>query len=176
MKTLLVTVGSTRFDKLVDRVLENDFVEMLSSSGFNLLRIQAGSSDYDRKQVENLMSKYNVEIDIYEYKNSIADDIEAADIIISHAGAGTCIEVLRSNKRLVIVVNDTLMDNHQIELADQLENDNYAIKANSVEEVVEKFNLICDTKSTKLDRFPLKDEKRFEKIFNEELKKLNSNL
>lgn len=40
--------------------------------------------------------------------------------MISHAGAGTCIEVLQAEKTLAVIVNDSLMDNHQVELAEKL--------------------------------------------------------
>ena len=39
---------------------------------------------------------------------------------ISHCGAGTLIETLRGGATAIAVVNETLMDNHQSELADEL--------------------------------------------------------
>ena len=43
--------------------------------------------------------------------------MEKADLILSHAGAGTVMEALRLKKKLVVVINTLLMDNHQTELA-----------------------------------------------------------
>ena len=45
--------------------------------------------------------------------------IFSADLVISHCGAGILLECLRSDHAICIaVVNDTLMGNHQSELAD----------------------------------------------------------
>lgn len=151
--TLFVTVGSTKFDKLIDKLLSwsPDSAKQLTHLGFARLLIQAGRSEHDPQQVAQLMKNYNTEIEIYDYKNSIIDDIKAADVVIGHAGAGTCLEVLRLNKRLLIVVNDDLMDNHQNELAEQLSKDNHAIHT-TVDELSQNLDLIWKD-DTKLDKF-----------------------
>ena len=48
-----------------------------------------------------------------------------AALIISHAGSGSIIESLSRQKPLLVVVNDALMDNHQAELAGQLDADGH---------------------------------------------------
>ncbi|KAL3758490.1 hypothetical protein ACHAWU_004333 [Discostella pseudostelligera] len=66
------------------------------------------------------------------FKPSLTDHMNRADIIICHAGAGTLLEALSlaspserkssSNQKIInAVINSKLMDNHQSELADELE-------------------------------------------------------
>ena len=52
-------------------------------------------------------------------------DMKSADLVISHAGAGSIMESLRLKKALIVVVNQDLMDNHQIELAEAMQEANY---------------------------------------------------
>ncbi|XP_077466473.1 UDP-N-acetylglucosamine transferase subunit ALG13 isoform X2 [Stigmatopora argus] len=53
--------------------------------------------------------------------------MQEADLIVSHAGAGSCLEALGAGKDLLVVVNDKLMDNHQLELARQLHKDSHLL-------------------------------------------------
>lgn len=44
----------------------------------------------------------------------------SADLVISHAGSASIIESLEASKRVIVVVNESLMDNHQFELAEKM--------------------------------------------------------
>lgn len=46
--------------------------------------------------------------------------MKEASLVISHAGAGSVFEALSMNKPTLVVVNETLMHNHQVELAETL--------------------------------------------------------
>lgn len=173
---MFVTVGSTRFDELIERILLDESIEQIIELGFTKLILQVGCSSYSETRLEQVrqdcLNKF--EIELYDYKTSISDDIEKADVIVGHAGAGTCLETLRSGKRLLIVVNETLMNNHQLELAEQLSQDNYVVQT-TVDKFNENLTLICNSE-TKLNKFPPRDAKKFEQIFDEALKKVTSRL
>jgi len=55
-----------------------------------------------------------LEVECFEYMPSLASFMEAADLIISHAGSGSVFEALRLRKVLIAVPNAILMANHQV--------------------------------------------------------------
>ncbi|RYP07719.1 hypothetical protein DL764_002338 [Monosporascus ibericus] len=60
-------------------------------------------------------------------------------VIISHAGSGSIMDALRVDARLIAVPNPALMDNHQEELAEEMERQGYAVwgKLGSLADAVE---------------------------------------
>lgn len=49
---------------------------------------------------------------------------------VSPVGAGSCLETLEKGKPLVVVINEKLMNNHQLELAKQLHRDGHVFYCN----------------------------------------------
>ena len=68
--------------------------------------------------MKNLLD--NPQVDIYDVSTDFDSHMSQASLVIGHAGAGTLIELVSSHTPAIIVINDTLDDNHQAELADKI--------------------------------------------------------
>jgi len=122
---VFVTVGSTQFPSLTTAVLQPEVTEILAGMGFTHMVIQGGSC------LPSVPTSCPLTVDCWAYKPSLAEDMASADLIISHAGAGTCLEVLELGKPLVVIVNSRLMGNHQVELAERLAQDGHLVYGDS---------------------------------------------
>jgi beta-1,4-N-acetylglucosaminyltransferase len=111
--TLLVTVGTTRFDALIDSVSKR--LNDLTSLGIHRIFIQHGHSPW--------VPTPNVESTAFIA--SLDPWIQQSTLILSHAGSGSILEALDAHKQLVVVPNPLLLDNHQLELATRLEQDQH---------------------------------------------------
>ncbi|KAF7304647.1 UDP-N-acetylglucosamine transferase subunit ALG13 [Mycena kentingensis (nom. inval.)] len=116
MSTAFVTVGTFQFDALVEAVLSSAVLQALRTKGYTRLIVQYGLY----KTQESSMEREGVQIELWPSKPSLTADLEQADLVIGHAGAGTILEVLRLGKPLIVVPNPTLLHNHQTELANAL--------------------------------------------------------
>ncbi|KAM4585774.1 UDP-N-acetylglucosamine transferase subunit ALG13 [Fundulus diaphanus] len=123
MKTVFVTVGTTRFDELIESVTSSEVAQVLKARGYERLVLQVGNGSF----VPDAASCAHLSVEAYRFKESIAEDMRQADLVISHAGAGSCLEALGAGRPLLVVVNDKLMDNHQLELARQLHMDHHLL-------------------------------------------------
>ena len=86
-----VTVGSTRFNALVQAVFTEDVLSSLCRKGYRSLIVQCGNSVFEMvSAIQNggtcKMSKAGVDIEFWPYKPSLQEDYEKADLVISHAG------------------------------------------------------------------------------------------
>lgn len=136
--TCFVTVGTTRFDALTNEILSDQTLVALKKLGITTVVAQIGAGEFEKKRFEEVFgpscdhdsgstSFAGLKIEFYRYKPSIADDMTSAKLVIGHAGAGTVLECLRLKKPLIVVINEKLMDNHQVELAAKLADLNHLL-------------------------------------------------
>ncbi|KAM9740857.1 UDP-N-acetylglucosamine transferase subunit ALG13 [Menidia menidia] len=123
MKTVFVTVGTTSFDELIESVTSCEAAQELKARGYQRLVLQVGRGSL----LPAADACPQLRLEAFRFKDSIAEDMRQADLVISHAGAGSCLEALGAGKPLLVVVNDRLMDNHQLDLARQLHQDHHLL-------------------------------------------------
>jgi len=95
LKTILITVGTTKYDELLKEINKKEFFQSLIKLGCKDLIIQYGNTalpeDFPK---DKYISKDNEIINIQSYKfkfdnnenNSFKNDMLKSDLIISHAG------------------------------------------------------------------------------------------
>ncbi|CDF36408.1 unnamed protein product [Chondrus crispus] len=108
----LVTVGSTSFPVLTDYMLTSPALAHLHALGVHTLTVQHGAA-----ALQAVPESCPLRVEAFPYTPDLAAHLDVADLVLSHAGAGTISEGLDKKKRMLVVVNDALMDNHQTELA-----------------------------------------------------------
>jgi beta-1,4-N-acetylglucosaminyltransferase len=112
-KTIFVTVGTTLFEALIEAVSTQQALDWMAEAGYTHLVVQYGKGTSPRLP-KNI---HDIHVETYDFKASLRADMQQADLILSHAGAGTVMEALRMKCKLAVVINTILMDNHQTELA-----------------------------------------------------------
>ena len=84
---VFVTVGSTRFDALVNSVLSFPVLSGLRLKGYRNVVIQCGNSEFHSlNQAKDLLEKSAMDVEIWQFKPSLEEEYQRADLIISHAG------------------------------------------------------------------------------------------
>ncbi|KAJ5349770.1 hypothetical protein N7541_007497 [Penicillium brevicompactum] len=142
MKLCFVTVGATAsFEALLEQVLTSEFLETLADRDYTHLLLQYGK---DGEKIYNNflqsgVSHHGLTLGGFDFKPSIEPEMvmtterekppQERGLVICHAGSGTVLAGLRLGVPLIVVPNTELADNHQQELADILEQDNYAVSS-----------------------------------------------
>lgn len=147
VRTILVTTGGTvTFKQLLDEVTYVAFFELMLELGVKKLYIQYGnevkgkihvSEEYILKLLRDGDTKVEsvneqgrfqykqLQIEIFAFSNTIDEYIKPSDLVITHGGTGSIVDCLRLNKKVIVIPNETLMDNHQLEIANAFESKNY---------------------------------------------------
>jgi UDP-N-acetyl-D-mannosaminouronate:lipid I N-acetyl-D-mannosaminouronosyltransferase len=106
---IFVTVGNTRYNSLIKAIDAH-----LSSDEFDIT-IQIADGEYTPKH-----HKY------FRYSDNIEQYFNDAGLVITHAGAGTVFQLLEDNKKMLVVPNHERVDDHQLDLTNYLEENDYA--------------------------------------------------
>lgn len=161
VKRVFVTVGTTKFDALIEALDTDECMAQLAARGYSHVLMQIGHGTHTPAPRDDDPRFPSVEFFCHDpqYKRHV----EAADLVISHAGAGSIMDALSMRKKIVVVVNTLLMDNHQAELADAMAAQNYCI-ATTCE------HLAATLKTADLDAlvpYPEPDESAFPRLVDQ---------
>jgi beta-1,4-N-acetylglucosaminyltransferase len=126
MRTCFVTVGTTKFDALVETVDSEPVLSALRAKGFDRVLVQYGGGDYVPFAARGANDDAGMVLESYRFKPSLQEDFAAASLVISHAGYGCLMESLALGKAVVAVINTRLMGNHQTEIAGELSRHGHA--------------------------------------------------
>ncbi|KAI1179258.1 glycosyltransferase family 28 C-terminal domain-containing protein [Nemania sp. FL0916] len=157
-RTAFVTIGATAgFRSLLREVVSPKFLAVLKTLNFTNLVVQCGPDlEYFDTIRPHVQESYGVDITAFSYAPDLKkyfmqasrgnDDAGRRDcgVIISHAGSGSIIEALEFDSKLVAVPNPELMDNHQLEIAEEMASQGFLIHGTlgSVTEAVEKIDTV----------------------------------
>ncbi|KAG2497223.1 hypothetical protein HYH03_004812 [Edaphochlamys debaryana] len=123
-RQVFVTVGTTKFEALVERVDSLELLRLLKEKGYTKLVIQKGNGTYSPSNIlpkgQTTGTTEGVQVEYFDYSPSLAAYITSSALVISHAGSGSIFETLTAGVPLIVVPNPLLMDNHQVELGEQL--------------------------------------------------------
>ncbi|OWP06795.1 hypothetical protein B2J93_8852 [Marssonina coronariae] len=129
-KECLITTGATaKFTELIQAALTPECLQTFVDNGFTRLNFQCGES-MPTFEVSKPTEISGLIINGFDFnKNGLYKEMRACQatkssekgLIICHAGAGTVLDAMRLAVPLVVVPNSSLLDNHQEELADELE-------------------------------------------------------
>nr|CCA17259.1 UDPNacetylglucosamine transferase subunit putative [Albugo laibachii Nc14] len=123
---VFVTVGTTKFDALIRVLDQKECLRALYGHGYREITMQIGHGTYVPRGT--LEDASDLKISYYRHNPHYKQDLVKADLVISHAGAGSCMDTLSEKKKLIVVVNTALMNNHQAELADAMDEKRYCVK------------------------------------------------
>lgn len=150
---LFITVGSTKFEELIKYVDNEEFHKFIEKIGITKMVLQIGNGFYIPQLIYKKEDKDKgilKKVKYFRYKDSIRKYLTNAHIVVSHAGAGTTMECLRlgQDKKIVIVINKKLMNNHQKEFAKYMEQCNYLEVCENLKNLKNKIKICLGKKYT----------------------------
>ncbi|KAK5120704.1 hypothetical protein LTR85_006062 [Meristemomyces frigidus] len=142
-KTCFVTIGATAsFSSLIKAALSAPFLSALQNHGYTNLLVQYGQDgkelfDGCMQQAKATVNSSGIKVSGFgldkaglgKYMRQAKGGVKGAQegVVISHAGSGSILDALRTSVPLIVVPNSELLDNHQVELAEALAEQEYVV-------------------------------------------------
>jgi beta-1,4-N-acetylglucosaminyltransferase len=143
-KVCFVTIGATAsFSSLIRATISSSFCHSLEQNQYTDLIVQYGADgdalfrsllqDIASSEQGSVINVSGFGLDtngLHEYMKLAktgGSGSGAEGLVVSHAGSGTILHALRIDVPLVVVPNSELLDNHQVELADALAEQEYVV-------------------------------------------------
>lgn len=143
-KVCFVTIGATAsFSALIRATISSSFCHSLEQNNYTDLVVQYGADgdslfqsllqDIDQEKQRSAVNVSGFGLDTsglgqyMKLAKTGGDDNGTEGLVVSHAGSGTILHALRVDVPLVVVPNSELLDNHQVELAEALAEQEYVV-------------------------------------------------
>jgi beta-1,4-N-acetylglucosaminyltransferase len=156
----VVSVGSTSFNELVHAACSHECALALEQRGIHELVLQVGQTS-----AQPALPKHsNLSLYVLTFVDDFQQLLRSASLVVCHAGAGCSLEAVRNKRPAILVPNETLMHNHQLELAQELDRLGHAKMArlDCLATAIEQL----DTSSLKL-QLPNADPSRLQAVLDE---------
>lgn len=161
------------FNRIIDYVIS--LKENLKELQSEKIIIQLGQTKLLKSDNERIKNLENITIYDMLKPEKMKDIIKDSDIIITHAGVGTIMECLEMDKEIIVVPrkveNLEHVNNHQEEIAFEMEKKGFLTKVDTYEELENKIIMLLKDKDTNEDNKNMNKKKY---ISNNE--KFNDNL
>ncbi|PRP79515.1 asparagine-linked glycosylation protein [Planoprotostelium fungivorum] len=114
---VLITVGSYYHDDLLAAIDSPEFVRVMKELGYTGIDVQYGRGKYTPSVIQrHTAPDFEWQIDVFGLVDDLSKYIKRSSLVVGHAGAGTILETLAHRKPLIVVPNESLMNNHQIQI------------------------------------------------------------
>jgi beta-1,4-N-acetylglucosaminyltransferase len=133
---IFVTIGHTRFDSLFKKI------DTYQRDDWNFV-FQMYDGEY--------MPKSGVSI---RYTDNIDEYYDNADVVITHAGAGTVYHLLEIGKPIIVVANSDRIDTHQEDLIRYVEDNHFAQACRNLDHLEGLLNNVNDFEAVKYHSEP----------------------
>ena len=142
------------FNRIIDYVIS--LKENLKEIKSEKIIIQLGQTKLLKSDIERIKSLENIIIYDMLKPEKMKDIIKDSDIIITHAGVGTIMECLEMGKEIIVVPrkveNLEHVNNHQEEIAFEMEKKGFLTKVDTYEELENKIMMLVKDKDTNDDK------------------------